>query len=421
MLNKSQLDAILILGFQYHPLVKLMSCQACRDIEDKRSEPHVVRKCKSCGRTMYMQEKTKDGYGLRIRDGDSLVFPLSHLKLSLNPLETSATLFRPGVEWFTEHIFLDSILHKRDSFVEDLQSAQAVFEKRLESSNLFDGIDLDSDGGQEDALAILQEHAKSLEWWQYGVAAWYQSASHAIQRGDATDAAWSMACAERFRSMSIFKEQLEEVVWMGMSARRVIDLLRILQGNTSNGNEAFWQSTFSQHTYALSQIFSFPVIWLQREAYVGGKRIDGKGARKVDFLLSHELSREAAIVELKTPITPLLGRKYRQVFGPSSELSGAIAQTLDYRQKLITEMKTLTGSEEFNIAPIQPRCVLIAGNSKSELTSSAKRNSFELYRSQLKDIEIVTFDELLRKIQALAKLFNLEACDANEGQSNSLD
>lgn len=84
-------------------------------------------------------------------------------------------------------------------------------------------------------------------------------------------------------------------------------------------------------------------------------------------------------------------------------------------------MKTLTGSEEFNIAPIQPRCVLIAGNSKSELTSSAKRNSFELYRSQLKDIEIVTFDELLRKIQALAKLFNLEACDANEGQSNSLD
>jgi len=35
------------------------------------------------------------------------------------------------------------------------------------------------------------------------------------------------------------------------------------------------------------------------------------------------------------------------------------------------------------------------------------RKSFELYRTSLRDVEIVTYDELFKKADTLATLFNL--------------
>lgn len=49
---------------------------------------------------------------------------------------------------------------------------------------------------------------------------------------------------------------------------------------------------------------------------------------------------------------------------------------------------------------------MIIGNS-GELDNGKKRRSFELFRSGLSDVEIVTFDELFLKIERLASLFNL--------------
>ena len=53
--------------------------------------------------------------------------------------------------------------------------------------------------------------------------------------------------------------------------------------------------------------------------------------------------------------------------------------------------------------------MVVAGDATTELDTEAKRRSFELYRSSLKDLEIVTYDELFKKAEVLATLFNLKS------------
>jgi hypothetical protein len=50
-----------------------------------------------------------------------------------------------------------------------------------------------------------------------------------------------------------------------------------------------------------------------------------------------------------------------------------------------------------------------------------KRKSFELFRTNLKNVEIVTFDELFKKAETLATLFNLRWNDNKHNKANSAD
>jgi Domain of unknown function (DUF4263) len=59
---------------------------------------------------------------------------------------------------------------------------------------------------------------------------------------------------------------------------------------------------------------------------VGGTNLDGQDARFLDFLLAGGHGADAILVEIKTPTARLLGRKYRNVFPPSADLSGAVIQ-----------------------------------------------------------------------------------------------
>jgi hypothetical protein len=49
-------------------------------------------------------------------------------------------------------------------------------------------------------------------------------------------------------------------------------------------------------------------------------------------------------------------------------------------------------------------CIIVAGNCAQELLTTEKTRSFELVRSSLKDVQIVTFDELFGRIEALLKV-----------------
>jgi hypothetical protein len=51
--------------------------------------------------------------------------------------------------------------------------------------------------------------------------------------------------------------------------------------------------------------------------------------------------------------------------------------------------------------------VLILGDAEAQFTDVDMRQSFELFRGGLRDVEIVTYDELFRKVEVLAHLFDL--------------
>jgi uncharacterized membrane protein YgaE (UPF0421/DUF939 family) len=111
------------------------------------------------------------------------------------------------------------------------------------------------------------------------------------------------------------------------------------------------------------------------------------------------------LVEIKTPKTALLAREYRQgVYGPSRELAGAVAQISNYRLSLIEQSKAL------NVQAFNPSSKVIAGR-LDQITIADERRSFELYRAEQRNVEIVTYDEVFTKVATLLNL--LEGTAAN--------
>ena len=52
---------------------------------------------------------------------------------------------------------------------------------------------------------------------------------------------------------------------------------------------------------------------------------------------------------------------------------------------------------------VMPPCVVVAGHT-SQLADKARRESFELFRNNLRECCIITFDELFRKTECLVDL-----------------
>jgi hypothetical protein len=118
------------------------------------------------------------------------------------------------------------------------------------------------------------------------------------------------------------------------------------------------------------------------------------------------------IIEIKTPMTPLLGGQYRgQVFPPSGELAGAVTQAIDQRRLLLGD-PTLN-LEAAEAAAFHPRVIVLAGDVEGQGLEADRLRSFELFRNELAGVEVVTFDELAAKARALLALFEPPQRDAH--------
>ena len=176
------------------------------------------------------------------------------------------------------------------------------------------------------------------------------------------------------------------------------------QTHCTNDDEEFWQQELMKNSFILSQIFSYPVLLVAGKAYVGGKSITNKDGNIADFLLKNELTQNVVLVEIKNPMTPLLGKKYREnIYHISNELSGSIIQVSNYAYSLNREFNSLASSQD-SFQTFKPHCVVIAGNCGRELNEHNKVKSFELFRNSLKDVEVVTYDELFGKVEKFIQL-----------------
>jgi len=111
------------------------------------------------------------------------------------------------------------------------------------------------------------------------------------------------------------------------------------------------------------------------------------------------------LIEIKTPKTQLLNGQYRgNAYSISTELSGAVVQVANYKSSLQSEYHKLVQDKD-EMEAFEPNCVVIIGNYSREINqSSVKKKSLGLFRSHLKDIEIITYDELFGKVQFLVDL-----------------
>jgi hypothetical protein len=159
--------------------------------------------------------------------------------------------------------------------------------------------------------------------------------------------------------------------------------------------EKKWQTFFEKNSWVFSHLFPYDVILKQREAYVGGKTIQNKDGKVVDFLFANGFKDNYALIEIKTHRKELLAKTvYRgtDVYAMSDELSGGINQCLDQKDNFLKEF----GKVE---SPIDPKCILVVGLKRDLKSEQVK--SFELLRANQKNVDIITFDELLAKLKGL--------------------
>lgn len=222
------------------------------------------------------------------------------------------------------------------------------------------------------------------------------------------------AAAQQFAE----EKQLPELnAILGLANLRAVS--RIWQVNDTNDDEEFWQAAFANHVFVLSQILAYPIIVIKGKAYVGGKHFDNKHGNLVDFLGRVASSGAPVLIEIKTPHTPLLGKEYRKdIFPPSQEITAAISQVLHYRESLMQDFHLITQGQDSGITASDPRCVVIAGSAKRELTIESRKRSFERYRERLAGLTVLTFDELFARVDALISI--LEKPDQGMINENSL-
>lgn len=165
-----------------------------------------------------------------------------------------------------------------------------------------------------------------------------------------------------------------------------------------------WQKFLKENPFILSFAFGYPVILIQDEASVGGKKLSGSGEKVTDFLGKNPATNNVALFEIKRPATPLLLKtEYRSgVFGPSKDLAGSVTQALDQRYHLLRSFAAKKdASRIYDIESYAVQVCVLIGMTP---TDPDEAKSFELFRSSLKDVEVITFDELLEKVKLLKTL-----------------
>lgn len=173
--------------------------------------------------------------------------------------------------------------------------------------------------------------------------------------------------------------------------------------NRDNSDEEFWQRLLSHQTFVLEQIFHLPIVIIKSKAYMGGKTVLNKGGKIVDFLVKNKITKAIGLIEIKTPKSPLLGTEYRDdIWNVSSELSGAVIQVLNYRESLSRDRAALL--EGIDAEAFDPKCFVIIGHARRQLTDKNKQQSFELFRRQFNDVEIITYDELFDQTKRLVDI-----------------
>jgi hypothetical protein len=170
-------------------------------------------------------------------------------------------------------------------------------------------------------------------------------------------------------------------------------------------DEPQWQDFFRRNSWIFGYGLDYRFLSiLQKEASVSSIDVDGKNEVKSDFLLAD--NNFTVLVELKRPDTPLFekDKNRSESWRLSKDITYAVSQILT--QKAEWELKS--EKQQFNDAgepitqtTIDPKTILIIGDcaqfkgtTKDDLI---KKKTFELYRRNLRSIEIVTYDELLER------------------------
>jgi len=168
--------------------------------------------------------------------------------------------------------------------------------------------------------------------------------------------------------------------------------------------ENWWNDFFERNTWIFGYGLNYKFLrTLQAQPHYGGTSLSGKGMQEGDYLQQTEAEiKFTVLVEIKKPTTNLLGTvKYRNgAWALGDELTGGVSQVQANCSKWEKGGSQSEENKEAllkqNVFTVQPKGVLVIGR-LSQLDDVSKRTSFELFRRNIVNPEILTFDELLER------------------------
>lgn len=216
-------------------------------------------------------------------------------------------------------------------------------------------------------------------------------------------------------SISNIIKQLSSIEGVSLSEKDINQILkrkeRLVEFDTSLKTQAtderWWQDFFERNKWIFGYGLNYQILRQeQSQPNYGGTRVDGKGGQKGDFLTSTEGDLSfTVLVEIKTPNTLLLqGREEIRsgAWSLSKELTDALSQiqaNIDMWDKQGSkQIDNIDSLEKENIFTVQPKGIIVIGT-LDQLNTRSQRETFQRFRKSLHGIDILTFDELLKRAQ----------------------
>lgn len=183
---------------------------------------------------------------------------------------------------------------------------------------------------------------------------------------------------------------------------------------SNNNDESFWQNFFTINDWIFGYGLNYQFLHILKEQPdFGGRNFEGIGSQKGDYLMRTDAETQfTVLVEIKTPATKLLSytksvpRQVKNlrndVWLLSSELLGAISQiqvncrTWSIESQKAENVRKLDNDKIFTV---EPKGILIIGNTKELVMSESIFSCFESYRRNTNNPEIITFDELYKRAE----------------------
>ena len=192
-------------------------------------------------------------------------------------------------------------------------------------------------------------------------------------------------------------------------------------------NENYWQQFFIKNNWIFGYGLNYQFLnIIEDQPDYGGRNFTGKGSQRGDFLTQTSgQTKFTVLVEIKTPKTKLFTYKKngeleenrngacllsRHILGGVSQIQiNSRTWSLDSQDK-----KNANVLEKNNTYTIQPKGILVIGNTLELKDNEDKTNTFEEYRRNIYNPEIITFDELYERAKFIVKSDSKEKLDDDE-------
>jgi hypothetical protein len=233
---------------------------------------------------------------------------------------------------------------------------------------------------------------------------------------DLIGAALSASCFEQYLNDGLFIAK--DLVNTGYRKLQLSRFLSLLEESgfwkqyceevkiRNDSEEKAWQHFFHVNPW----IFGYGLDYrfnsiLQREAYISETELNGSNTVISDYLLGDKFF--TTFVEIKKPSTPIFGidKNRSNSWRLSNDLIWSVSQILEQKAAGLIKFETqqyVTG-EPISQKSYDSKVILVIGH-WNELLSSAntfekeiKKKTFELFRRDSRNVEILTFDELYER------------------------